>query len=83
MYMYIYICVCGPGPNGVLYNYLREETQKGNSGGSQVEESKTKGPGAAICCGLHIPGWEPPLPTIPGGPASGAEAAGLHDCASV
>lgn len=48
-----------------------------------MEESKAKGPGAAICCGLHFPGWKPPLPTIPGGPASGAEAAGLHDCASV
>lgn len=46
MYMYIYIC--GPSPSGVLYSYLREETQKGNSGGTQVEESKAKGPGAAI-----------------------------------
>lgn len=58
MYVYIYICVCGPGPNGVLYNYLREETRKGNSGGTQVEESKTKGPGAAIWCGLYFPQME-------------------------
>lgn len=48
MYVYIYICVCGPGPSGVLYSYLREETQEGSSGGTQVEESKAKGPGAAI-----------------------------------
>lgn len=48
IYVYVYIYICGPSPSGVLYSYLREETQKGNSGGTQVEESKAKGPGAAI-----------------------------------
>lgn len=47
--MCIYICVCvAQQPSGVLYSYLREETQEDSSGGIQVEESKAKGPGAAI-----------------------------------
>lgn len=51
VHIYIYVCVyiyMWPGPSGVLYSYLRGETQEGNSGGTQAEESKATGPGAAI-----------------------------------